>query len=161
MCTVVVGNIYHTITCFNQRPFWKDHSLTFQIPKRIKETEIFYYHFKGPWTFLQNSILKSAKFSFLSDLTAIPHLGHGPALTDEVVHVLREGAVLDTFPEHGDRKLDQRLRRQGPGCPVIVSVPHPDQENLSEVAIEGKIPFYSHLRSVPRASPVWVRLGQR
>ena len=55
--------------------------------------------------------------------------------------MLGEGAVLDTLPEHGDRQLDQRLRGQGPGGPIIVSVPHPDQEKLSGVAIVGKIPF--------------------
>ena len=65
----------------------------------------------------------------------MPHLRHGPAVTDEVVHVLGEGAVLDTLPEHGDRQLDQRLRGQGPGGPVIVAVPHPGHENLLFAAI--------------------------
>ena len=70
------------------------------------------------------------KLAVYLDLTGVPHLGHGPAVTDEAVHVLGEGAVLDTLPEHGDWQLDQRLRRQGPGGPVIVAVPHPVHEKF-------------------------------
>ena len=77
----------------------------------------------------------------------MPHLGHGPAVTDEAVHVLGEGAILDTLPEHGDWQLDQRLRRQGPGGPVIVSVPHPVHEKFLLSAILIKIQFSPHLRT--------------
>ena len=79
----------------------------------------------------------------------MPHLGHGPAVTDEAVHVLGEGAVLDTLPEHGDWQLDQRLRRQGPGGPVIIAVPHPDHKSYYclGLVIKIKILFSPHLRT--------------
>ena len=88
------------------------------------------------------------KLAVYLDLTGVPYLGHGPAVTDEAVHVLGEGAILDTLPEHGDWQLDQRLRRQGPGVPVIVAVPHPDDhEKFLLSAILIKIPFSPHLRT--------------